>query len=183
MLAFVAATLIASPPPAMLRTVVAQTAIRQAKKIDPAWHAKQRDCAGLVRFAYREAYRRFEPKRLERGLWKNAMGEAIAFADAETLLANSFRRIGRTSDAMRSAESGDLVAFRQRDGTYHLMLVVRTDGPATGDALVVYHPGDGGSELRVGTLRDLAEEAPHEWRPRPENGAFLGFYRFEEWAR
>lgn len=178
-----AVLLTAAPPPAMLKTIVAETAVRQAKKIDPAWHPKQRDCAGLVRFAYREAYRQFSPKRLERGLWKNASGERIAFADAETLLANSFTRIGRDTNAMRRAESGDLVAFRQRDGTYHLMLVVRTDGPKSGDALVVYHPGDGGQELRVGTLRGLWRDAPHEWQPRPENGAFLGFYRFEEWSR
>ena len=172
-----------SPPPAMLRTIVAETAVEQVKKVDPAWHPEQRDCAGLVRFAYREAFRRFSPERLEHGLWKNATGNAIPFADAETLLANNFTRIGRDDGARRQAQSGDLVAYRQRDGTYHLMLVVRTEGPAVGDALVVYHPGDGGPHLRVGRLADLARLAPHEWRPRPENGAFLGFYRFEEWRK
>lgn len=179
----IALLLLAATPSPMLRTVVADTALAQAETLDPSWHEAQRDCAGLVRFAYRAAYLRFAPERLEKGLWRDARDEAIAFADAETLLQHSFRRIGRDDAASRALESGDLVAYRQRDGTYHLMIAVRTDGPRVGDTLVVYHPGDGGARIRVGRLRDLVTTAPHEWRPVPENSAFLGFYRFEEWAR
>ena len=40
-----------------LRAIVAETALQQAKAPTPDWHPQQRDCAGLVRYAYRRAYR------------------------------------------------------------------------------------------------------------------------------
>lgn len=179
----IALLLLAATPTPMLRTVVAEAALAQTKAIDPAWHPDQRDCAGFVRFTYRAAFQRFAPERVERGLWRGFDGRALAFADAETLLAKSFVSLGRDAAAARKLASGDLVAFRQRDGTYHLMLAVRTDGPTSGETLVVYHPGDGGDAIRVGQLAQLVREAPQEWRPVADNGAFLGFYRFEEWTR
>ncbi|MEQ8274025.1 MAG: DUF1175 family protein [Deltaproteobacteria bacterium] len=179
----IALLLLAATPSPMLRAVVSETALAQTKKLDPAWHPAQRDCAGFVRFVYRSAYLRFDPKRVEHGLWKGFDDRPIAFADAETLLANSFVRLGRDAAAARTLESGDLVAFRQRDGTYHLMLAVRTEGTAAGETLVVYHPGDGGDAIRVGRLAELVDGAPQEWRPVDGNGAFLGFFRFEEWSR
>lgn len=179
----IALLLLAATPTPMLRTVIAETALAQTKAVDPAWHPDQRDCAGFVRFTYRAAYARFAPKRIEEGLWRGFDDRKIPFADAETLLAKSFVRLGRDGAAARKLESGDIVAFRQRDGTYHLMLAVRTDGPASGETLVVYHPGDGGDAIRVGRLAELSHDAPKEWRPVADNGAFLGFYRFEEWTR
>ena len=40
-----------------------------------------------------------------------------------------------------------------------------------------------GAAVRTGELRRLTTEAPLEWRPVPENTAFLGFFRFKEWMR
>ena len=170
----------------LLRRLVAETALAQARRIDPAWEEKQRDCAGLVRFAFRSAYARLAPARAAEGLFRDAQGRPAHFADAATLLRGSFGLVGR-GDAVRAGlRSGDLLAFaRDEDGgpVMHLMLVVAPEDPAHGHALVVYHPGEQGAAVRTGRLADLARDAPAGWRPVPENPLFLGFYRFKEWTQ
>jgi uncharacterized protein YfaT (DUF1175 family) len=187
LLAMLAAPAVSRPPDsALLRRIVAETALAQVKSPDARWNPEQRDCAGLVRFAYAQAFRQLHPERVETGLWKDGQGRQSSFADAETLLAESFVAIGRDDAARAHLESGDLVAFRQGtadEPVYHLMLVIASDDPAHGDVLVVYHPGAKGASVRSGRLDDLAREAPKEWRPEAGNAGFLGFYRFKEWER
>lgn len=176
----------APPSELLVRRVVAETAIAQLAAIDPAWSEAQRDCAGLVRFAYRTAFKRLDPARAARGPFRDGAGRAAHFADAATLLRESFVRIGRGEAARASLESGDLVAFAREDGNgapvYHLMLVVRPEDPAHGRTLVVYHPGEKGAAIRTGALDELVRDAPAGWRPVPENPLFLGFYRLKEWS-
>lgn len=173
------------PSEALLRKLVAETAAAQVAAIDPAWEEAQRDCAGLVRFAYREAFRKLAPARVEAGLFRDAAGRPSPFADAATLLRGSFALLGRDAAARASLRAGDLVAFaREEDGlpVLHLMLIVRADDPAHGRAQVVYHPGERGAAVRAGPLDALARDAPGGWRPVPENPLFLGFYRWKEWT-
>ncbi|MDC0711124.1 DUF1175 family protein [Stigmatella sp. ncwal1] len=168
----------------LLRRELAQVALAQLQKEDPAWHPEQRDCAGLVRFAYRSAHRRFFPERLARPLWSDVRGQPSEFADAETLLTRSFLPLGRDEAALEALRTGDLVAFRQEQEAgpaFHLMLVVRPEDKAHAPARVVYHPGEKGAAVRTGVLHTLVTEAPIEWRPVPQNTAFLGFFRFKEW--
>jgi hypothetical protein len=178
----------ATPAPeslqALLRREVALVALAQVRRMDPHWHPEQRDCAGLVRFVYRNAYRQLRPERLATPLWRDARGEPGDFADAETLLTHSFVPLGRDEATRESLRTGDLVAFRQeRDAgpIFHLMLVVRPEDKAHAPTRVVYHPGEKGAVVRTGVLQSLAAEAPLEWRPVPQNTAFLGFFRFKEW--
>lgn len=182
--------LAATPAPealdALLRREVAHVALAQVRRMDPNWHPAQRDCAGLVRFAFRGAYRRFHPERLSSPLWRDDTGAPSDFADAETLLTHSFVPLGRDDAARESLRTGDLVAFRQeRDAgpLFHLMLVVRPEDKAHAPTRIVYHPGEKGAAVRTGLLQSLATEAPLEWRPIPQNTAFLGFFRFKEWMR
>lgn len=171
------------PPVALLRQAVGDTAIAQVKKIDERWNVEQRDCAGLVRFSLRQAYKRVDPKRLERPLFTTAKGPAD-FADAETLLAFNLAGLGRDERRL-SVKTGDVLAFRQsRDSgdVFHLMLVVAPSDKAHGEIHVVYHPGEKDAPVRVGRLSELMREAPGEWRPVPENPSFLGFFRFKEWT-
>lgn len=171
---------------AVLRRLIAETAVQQARRMDPAWEAQQRDCAGLVRFAYRRAYAQLDPSRVVAGLFRDAAGRPLQFADAGTLLRGSFALLGRGEAARRAVRSGDLAAYaREQDGApvFHLMLMVIPDDPAHAPALVVYHPGEPGAEVRMGRLDDLARDAPAGWRPVPENPLFLGFYRFKEWIQ
>lgn len=175
----------ASGAEALARRMVAEAAFAQVARLDPAWPEAQRDCAGLVRFAYRSAFRRLDPARVDQGLWRDRGGPAH-FADAATLLRESFAPIGRGREARAALASGDLVAFAREDESgaplLHLMIVVRPEDPAHGEMLVVYHPGEAGAGVRAGPLDDLERNAPAGWRPVPENPLFLGFFRFKEWT-
>jgi hypothetical protein len=168
----------------LLRRELAQVALAQVHTQDPRWQPEQRDCAGLVRFAYRAAYKRFRPQRLASPLWRDGQDRPSDFADAEMLLLRSFVLLGRDEATRETLRTGDLVAFRQeRDAgpLFHLMLVVRPEDKAHAPTRVVYHPGEKGAAVRTGVLANLASEAPLEWRPVPHNTAFLGFFRFQEW--
>lgn len=179
---------VAAAPPSepLLRRLVAETALAQLTAMDPRWPEAQRDCAGLVRFAYRTAFKRLDPARAAAGPFRDAAGAAAHFADAATLLRTSFVLLGRDEAARARLRSGDLVAFArvEEDGApvHHLMLVVRPEDPARGRTLVVYHPGEQGAAVRAGFLDDLLRDAPHGWRPVPENPLFLGFYRLKDLA-
>ncbi|MBJ6760243.1 DUF1175 family protein [Myxococcaceae bacterium JPH2] len=184
----------AAPPPvpltpvesraARLRQEVARVALAQVQRMDATWHPEQRDCAGLIRFAYRVAYKRVDAGRLGSPLWRDMRGAPADFADAETLLTHSFATLGRDAAARESLRTGDILAFRQEHDAgpvFHLMLVVRPEDRAHAPARVVYHPGEPGAAVRTGVLDTLSAEAPLEWRPVPQNAAFLGFFRFKEW--
>ena len=176
----------AEPLEGPLRREVARVALAQVRQMDAAWSPAQRDCAGLVRFAYREAWRKLRPERLARPLWRGDADRPVDFADAETLLTHDFVPLGRGEAAREALRSGDVVAFRQeRDSgpIFHLMLVVRPEDKAHAPARVVYHPGEPGAAVRTGLLPSLVTDAPLEWRPVPQNTAFLGFFRFKEWTR
>ena len=187
-LALLLAVGLAAAPPCerLVRQLVAETALAQLTRLDPAWPEPQRDCAGLVRFAYRTAFRRLDPARAASGPFRDAAGQAAHFADAATLLAGTFALVGRDEAARAQLRSGDLVAFGRADESgapvHHLMLVVRPEDPAQGPPLVVYHPGEPGAAVRSGRLAELLREAPRGWRPVPENPLFLGFYRLKEWS-
>lgn len=178
------------PPPSrpsveLLRQVAAETALAQVRSPSPAWEPQQRDCAGLVRFAWREAYRRLEPSRLARPLFVDDVGAATDFADARTLVAKNFELMGRGDRARSRLRSGDVLAFRQErpEGeVWHLMMAVIPGGGALSQARVVYHTGEKDQPVRVGRLDELARDAPLEWQPSLSNAAFLGFFRFKEWT-
>ncbi len=179
------AALATPPSEALVRRLVAETAVAQLARPDPAWAEAQRDCAGLVRFVYRSAFKRLDPARVASGPFQDAAGNPAHFADAATLLSRSFVLVGRDEATRGALRSGDLVAFAREgeDGApvHHLMLVVRPEDPAGGRTLVVYHPGEKGAAVRSGLLDELVRDAPPGWRPVPENPLFLGFYRLKDW--
>jgi uncharacterized protein YfaP (DUF2135 family)/uncharacterized protein YfaT (DUF1175 family) len=190
-----------------LRESVVNLALQQARKISPAFDPAQRDCAGLVRFAYREAIgprtalqrQRLRlpqelplpgvnPTEARRAgwplLWESALPrqqivKASTFADAETLLALNFRAKGRD---WRSAEPGDLLYYH-RDSEIsspaHLMIYA---GSSAFGPIVVYHNGNEGNngEIRIVKIDSLMTEDSKNWRPSFDNKNFLGVY---EWKR
>jgi hypothetical protein len=122
-----------------MRSAVVQLALQQAVAVSPAWDPKQRDCAGLVRFTYREALKARSPE--QRGtlrvpsilalpavseaarrqfaeypaIWQtgwNAEGKERfgLFADAETLVGFNFRKVSSTA---QDAEPGDLLVYQK----------------------------------------------------------------------
>ncbi len=184
---------LAAPGDDLLRTVVAEVALAQQSREDPAWNPKQRDCAGLVRFAYKSAYKALRPARLATPLFENNAGVPADFADAQTLIARSFFAIGRDDVARAQLRTGDVLAYRQDDGdgdvAWHLMLAVVAEpssrGASAHDASirVVYHPGEPGAAVRSGALLELMTDAPRAWRPTADNANFVGFFRFKEWTQ
>ncbi|WKJ90494.1 DUF1175 family protein [Methylomonas montana] len=189
-----------------LRQVVTGVALLQARKLSPLWEPKQRDCAGLVRFAYRTA---LEPRDAARTaklgvppklklpplseqarkalpdypqIWQTGLTKGQPryghFADAETLIGYNFRLKSRD---LAAAQSGDLLVYQKpliNDEPYHLMLFAAGHP----ENLAVYHNGAQGDEaqVRVVSVAELLQSPDPVWIPRPENPYFLGVY---EWNR
>lgn len=188
-----------------LREAVTLLALQQARKISPEWRSDKRDCAGLVRFVYRQTMETRTPGQIEKlgipaslhlpplsdlsrriflsfpliwqtGVEKDADPRFGAFADAETLIGYNFRNKGSNLDL---AKSGDLLVYRKgldMEEPYHLMIFVR-DRP---ENLVVYHNGEKGEEgsVRVVSVRDLIDSPDPVWIPDAGNPHFLGVF---EW--
>ncbi len=189
-----------------LRQVVSDVALLQARKLSPLWEPKQRDCAGLVRFAYRTA---LEPRDATRTnklgipaklklpplseqarqtlpaypqIWQTGLNGNQPrygnFADAETLIGYNFRLKSRD---LTTAQSGDLLVYQKpliNDEPYHLMLFAA----GRAENLAVYHNGAQGedAQVRVVSVAELLQSPDPVWIPRPENPYFLGVY---EWNR
>ncbi|QPK65270.1 DUF1175 family protein [Methylomonas sp. LL1] len=189
-----------------LRQVVTNVALLQARKLSPLWEPKQRDCAGLVRFAYRTALEQRDAKRTAKlgipaklnlpplseqarqllpqypRIWQTGLDNGNPryghFADAETLIGYNFRLKSRE---LASARSGDLLVYQKpliNDEPYHLMLFAA----GRAENLAVYHNGAQGDEAQVRVVRvsELLESPDPVWIPRAENPYFLGVY---EWNR
>lgn len=190
-----------------LRESVTRLALLQAKKASRRWEEKQRDCSGLVRFAYKEALETRSVKQKEKlgipsaldlpplsdlsrslfpqypSIWQTGIGSDGrarygAFADAETLIGFNFRKKSRE---LGSASSGDLLVFQKpldHDQPYHLMIFVE-DRP---EPLVVYHNGARGQEAQVRVVQtgELLRSPDPVWLPVTDNPHFLGVY---EWNR
>lgn len=156
---------------------------------NPRW--KQRDCAGLVRFAAMEAFRRHDaawrkangylgralPPDLEGAtgfdpakLWETGKGKGKqAFVRARDLALRNARFI--TND-VNEAQPGDLLYFDQGDDQ-HLMVLL--------GAHVAYHTGKAGPKddgLRVAKIDELMNWKDTRWQINAENTNFRGFYRF-----
>lgn len=191
-----------------MRTAVTGIALQQVSSPSPLWQPAQRDCAGLIRFAFYEALRdrTIDQRRLlglpgrlhvpevsfgaRRGfpyypdIWQvtseNVPPRALyrAFADAEALTSFNFRLKSRQS---ADARPGDLFVFRREFAgaePYHLMLFAG----GRPQPVVVYHNGERreGAAVRVVALDELARAADASWIPRADNPFFLGVY---EWKK
>lgn len=190
-----------------LRESVTRLALLQAKKISPQWEEKQRDCSGLVRFAFREAMKvRSQEQNLNIGIPKYLHLPSVSeysrrifpqypeiwqagyessgqprfgsYADAETLIGFNFRKKSRD---ISTAQNGDLLVFLKSldsDQPYHLMIFVENRP----EDVLVYHTGDRTDDVQVRVVRmsDLMQSPDPVWIPRADNPHFLGVY---EWNR
>ncbi|MGD0959093.1 MAG: DUF1175 family protein [Methylomonas sp.] len=189
-----------------LRQAVTGVALAQARKLSPLWEPRQRDCAGLVRFAYRTALEPRDAKRIAKlglpaklnlpgltdearrlfplypKIWQTGIDSDQPrygfFADAETLIGYNFRYKSRQ---LAAAQDGDLLVYQKpldNQEPYHLMLFAT----ARPDNLAIYHNGAAGDEAQVRVVRvsELFDSPDPVWIPRAENPYFLGVY---EWSR
>jgi len=135
--------------------------------------ASVRDCAGLVRYAWRAA----GPPSV---LFQTGQGERY-FADVQNLKEYNCVAVSRD---WQDARPADLFFFLQlfQQQPFHVMIFLgpsryeRAAGP-----FVVYHTGPIGresGEVRRPLLASLRVYPDPRWRPLPGNPAFLGVYRW-----
>lgn len=174
---------------------------QQLEKPSNAWEPAQRDCAGLLRFAFREAW----------GPHTEAWRDRVGFqgsppaSDPSLSIGGPWRRAFPTPDGWKpfakgaflrrlacvplgrdlaEARPGDLIFFA-RGGAHetpdHAMAFVRPD--VDGQPVLLYHTGPEGSggagEVRRVRLDELNHHPDPEFRPLPENPTFLGVYRWK----
>lgn len=155
----------------------------------PRW--RQRDCAGLVRFAVAEALREHDlkwkranglsgqPTPPELGLgpaarqslrhrWRLADGSHSAYVGALELVQENTRFQGKDCNL---ATAGDLLFFDQGDAQ-HLMVWM--------GSFIAYHTGTtsrGDNGLRALSLQELQRWHDTRWHPLQDNPNFAGVYR------
>jgi uncharacterized protein YfaT (DUF1175 family) len=171
------------------------TYLAQSQYNVPVLPPEIKDCAALLRFAYREALREHD------GAWAaewnltdvppipsvhkynypyTPLGARIfrtddgfaEFADARTLIHDNAYLLGRD---LRVAAPGDLLVYRQleQDQAFHTMIFL-------GDS-VIYHTGPfhgGPGEIRRPSVVELLHHPAPQWRPQLGNPNFLGVYRW-----
>jgi uncharacterized protein YfaT (DUF1175 family) len=184
-------------------TAFVTVALAQAPTPEPTFDPAQRDCAGLVRYAYREALKRHDAAFASRhpGLPRLPDVRAFHYPGVPLLGTRLFRirpgpfatasvqaDFAEAPEAARLAEGsarrvpcpplrGDLLFFRSAKAS-HLMIVA-TSGA---DPMLVYHTGpydSGPGEVRRVSLSALNAHPDPAWRPREGNEAFAGCYRFK----
>lgn len=160
---------------------------------NPRWN--HRDCAGLLRFAVREALAEHNqnwrkangfvgrplPAELELTnserealkLWKIEGGKSTDFARALPLIQQNADFIGKTIERI---EPGDLLFFDQGDDQHLMVWTGRR---------IVYHTGQRAPSkkivkdlgLRAVTFKELMKISDSRWQPHADNPNFAGFYR------
>lgn len=166
------------------------------------------DCAGLIRYAYREALRahssdwartsglplvpaiasvrKYEYPFTTWGakLFRTgaAQGDLAEFADAGTLLRYNTHFVARD---IRQARRGDLIFFHQADAAmpYHSMIYLGASQiENAAGPFVAYHTGpshEGGKgEIRRPSVAELQRHPDPAWHLSMENTHYLGVYRW-----
>lgn len=172
----------------------------QFYNLSDEWNTEQRDCAGLVSFAFREALRPHDRPWFQRlgenylpvapdlnpqiaatlagKFFRTADGHFSEFVDALTLKQFNVDFVGRDRS---QAKPGDLLFFHQpwvRTYPYLVMIFLgepRVASEGTND-WVVYHTGEAVKKVR---LAGLDQHPDKRSRPIPTNPNFLGFFRLK----
>jgi uncharacterized protein YfaT (DUF1175 family) len=170
---------------AFLETFTPLVLKREKKAGNPRWGEKNRDCAGLVRYLFWEAFQTHSDRFLDmypdvRGLnpanGKELQSVAASWSSKNFTapqLVGQAQFLGRSLENLR-LKTGDLVFFQSSElKIRHVMLVIRSGA----GIYLVYHTGDERDELRIRTLADIAALPENEWHPESSNPVFRGIYR------
>ncbi|BBE31780.1 hypothetical protein OSSY52_19210 [Tepiditoga spiralis] len=164
------------------------------------------DCAGLVRFVYKETLKKHNNDWINQSNYKGPIFNDIKkynypdipyiksklFKIKEELKTNNFStyasaryiiefNMNYVSKDIIFAKNGDILAFFHPEDTdfpYHLMIYFKN----TKNKYVIYHTGPINSnnkgEIRVVKINDLSLVDP-TWRVNKDNKYFLGIYKFK----
>ncbi|HNX57452.1 MAG TPA: DUF1175 family protein [Spirochaetota bacterium] len=174
----------------------------QFLKRNASWNNRERDCAGLIRYSYREALKKHDERWIRRSgivIDKNIpdvktysypdiplVGERIfKIKDGE---ASDLKSFGDFADAatiallnafpvsrnLADAESGDILIFRfEENGEYPYHTMI-VDREDGNSVKCIYHTGTADLIKRV----DPSYLAGSPYEPSAQNRRFLGVYRF-----
>lgn len=177
-------------------------ALGQLTHLDDGW--QDRDCAGMLRYCFREALKRHDNRWLRSRRWLVSAAipdvakysypnvpvlgtrvfnagqrdanddEFHAFAEAARLKDNAMVFVSRDAN---EAQAGDVVFYlndTRSQWPYHVMIYA-------GNGVTVYHTGPDGDSAGIVkrmTLSQLAAHPDRRWHPVSANPYFLGFYRW-----
>lgn len=175
----------------------------QFLKRNTSWNAAERDCAGLIRYSYREALKAHDNAWLSRSglvLDKNIPDvKKFHYPDVPVLGENIFRtRDGRAEDkgsfgtfsdaetlarfntkfvsrSLNEAKKGDILFFRiEAKGKVQFHSMIVADS-CGGGVMLIYHTGrnDVIKRVEAGYLKGSGA-----FDPDPRNERFLGVFRF-----
>ena len=169
---------------------------------------KDKDCSGLVRFAYRETLKKHDKNWFDtfQGKIETLFDiQAYHYPRVPLLGTNLFRvkpgkfryetvhedfsvfsstryllayNVVFLGKDVRSADRGDLIFFYHPDFFYYPYHVMIYEGNGN----VIYHTGSLGNEqgyIQEMPLKDLFHHPDRRWWPVVDNPSFLGFYRFK----
>jgi uncharacterized protein YfaT (DUF1175 family) len=187
---------------AAFRAWFVRIAESQFLKKNPSWNRNERDCAGLIRYAYREALKKHDDRWLSRSgivVDKNLPDvKRFNYPDVPALGGRIFKIkkgsaddvscFGAFADAgvllqydtvfvsrrITDARPGDILFFHleSAESPYHSMIICEVKD----DPVVVYHTGRDDVVKRV-PLSYLKDSGPFEIEE--SNTRFLGIYRFK----
>ncbi|WGL61147.1 DUF1175 family protein [Pigmentibacter sp. JX0631] len=186
----------------MLRTAIVNLALYQARRISSSWLKEQQDCAGFIRFAYKEALKKrtlkqrnilqipeklYFPSVSEEArslfpnfpnIWEISNSKYSSFADAENLVTYNFEYVSKNVNDLLP---GDILAFNKNSNAlepWHLMLYV---GKVYNKSLVMYHNGGKGknAKIRIVSINDLLNSPDPQWLPNNRNPFFVGIYKWK----
>ncbi|MFW6173788.1 MAG: DUF1175 domain-containing protein [Elusimicrobiota bacterium] len=183
-------------------------AILQAIENSEVWSINEKDCAGLIRFAYKEALKNHDENWIKnlgfnQKEWKELTGVNLSKLEDVNIFNYPFIPVIGTSIFL--TESGKFSAYADaynllRHNTVFVSKKVEDVEPGdilffhfpdpstfhsmifTGDGLV-YHTGpvseDSEGKVKLWLFDDYMRLMPIQWLPVKENPFFLGFYRFK----
>ena len=153
-------------------------ALLQAENVSPTWEPAQRDCAGFVRFLYREAV------TSESTMWRDHSGHLVPYVTGAEMIAYNFERLRPGEEP----KTGDILVYHRPDqkpaDAWHMMMVLRSPHEFQQRALVIYHNGESGDKgaIRKLWLEDIEKSPFSEWRMNAANPNFMGVYRWKGWS-
>jgi hypothetical protein len=182
-------------------------AVLQAVNNSEYWSENERDCSGLIRFAYKETLKNhdknwFESLGFNREEWKKLTGvELLNLKDIDSY---NYPHVPVIETGLFMTESGEFSAYAD---AYNLLrhntdfisknvedakpgdiLFYHFPNPSTFHSMIytgnglVYHTGpvseDDKGKVKLWLLDDFLRLMPIQWLPVKENPFFLGFYQF-----
>ena len=162
-----------------------RVALAQSENISPNWEPQQRDCAGLVRFVYKQALGVKDP------LWLSWENTYTHYANAELLISKNFTKVAdEVTDTTQNGDlqTGDILTFRRDDqkkeDQWHLMILMESPWQKK-KWLVTYHNSarDETAGVKKLWLNDLVNSELDNWKPLKENKNYVGVYRWNKWAK